>query len=217
MLTPDIFAARSAVLQGVLEPFPSSYPKDYQRIDQKTEFVVRNLSLFDGCRVVDLGSNFGMFSLLLASHAECVWGIERSKEFVDISSAVQNYFTGEGFSLANVSFLNASSPEIAKVNYNAILATLVLYHLSDEEVDCLIEDAKSKCERIMLQARPGRAIMWNSGRLPDYTSRNTRFNGLYDVADNIRFLHALGFQKITVETNPVLLGEEVFPVIFAVK
>jgi hypothetical protein len=200
-------------VQKLLSDSKSSYPSNYQRVDEKTFPVIRELSGFQGMNVVDVGSNFGMFTLLLSGFAERVKGLERSEALYSDSLKVQDFFGSKGFDFPNVSFVNKTASWIPHLEYDALLLTLVLYHLNNDEVDQLVEDARHKAERVVIQCRPGRQIRFERGALPDYVSRTDRFDGLYDLAGNIRFLKEIGLTKIRVEVSPVLFGGEVFPVI----
>lgn len=212
-----VFAENFSELQAHVSHMESSYPLDYQRVDNKTEPVIKVMDHLAGGNVVDIGSNFGMFSLLLGPITTSVIGLERSPEIHNISNSIKEFFTVGGYDLENVSFLNKSLKGICELDYDSLLMTLVLYHLSNDEVDLLVEDAAKKCDRVLIQCRPGRGTQFHSGKLTDHVSRNDRFNGLYDIAGNIMFLKEIGMKKIEVTVSTDLFGTEVFPVIAGKK
>lgn len=202
-------------LQLNLLGMESSYPLDYQRIDDKTRPVIEELNHLNDSKLVDIGSNFGMFSILASAFAKNVVGLERSTQIHAVSEASKKFFETKGFDLTNINFINKAVSAIVETEYNALLMTLVLYHLDDKEVDLLIQDAQKKCERAIIQCRPGRGVKFHSGKLTDHISRNNRFDGLYDIAGNIKFLESIGLKKIRVSVSSKLFDNEVFPVLIA--
>jgi SAM-dependent methyltransferase len=214
-LDKDAFSFYYSELQEHIKGLKSSYPSDYQRVDIKTLPVISCLSYLANSKVIDIGSNFGMFSLLMSSIASEVLGLERSSDIYAISNEVKAFFSTKGFALDNVRFINKSLKEIQNHTYDSLLMTLVLYHLDNDEIDLLVEDAKRKCDRAIIQCRPGRGVEYHKGKLTDHVSRNDRFDGLYDIAGNIRFLKAIGMKRIKVTVSEELFGTEVFPVLIA--
>ncbi len=214
-LDGEAFSALYPALQAHIQGMESSYPLDYQRVDEKTRPVIAELGHLRGGKVADIGSNFGMFSLLTSRYAREVIGFERSSPIYAVSQASKNFFETKGYDLSNVRFVNGAVKAVVDVDYDSLLLTLVLYHLNNQEVDMLIEDARKKCERAVIQCRPGRGVEFHRGALTDHVSRNDRFDGLYDIAGNIRFLNDIGLKKIRVSVSPKLFGREVFPVLIA--
>lgn len=211
----DVFKSSYPELQRHIASMNSSYPLDYQRIDQKTEPVIDVLSHFAGSRVLELGSNFGMYSLLMSPLAEKVTALEIDPENVSISNTVRVFFESMGYKFENLMFHLQSAGRIVDHDYDALLLTLVLYHLNDNEIDILIEDAKKKAEKIIIQCRPARIIKVSQGTLKSHVSKTSRFNGLCDIASNIKFLQEVGMKKISVVVSEKMLGNEVFPVLIA--
>lgn len=215
ILDGDAFSALYPEWKSHIQGMESSYPLDYQRVDVKTQPVIAELAHFSGAKVADIGSNFGMFSLLASPFARDVTGLERSSPIHAVSEASKAFFETKGYDLSNVSFVNKAVKAIVDIDYDALLMTLVLYHLNDQEVDILMEDARKKCERAIIQCRPGRGVEFHRGALTDHISRNDRYDGLYDIAGNIRFLNEIGLKNIRVSVSPELFGREVFPVLIA--
>lgn len=201
--------------QAFISKMKSSYPLDYQRVDNKTLPVINELLHFSGCKVLDLGCNFGMYSLLASQFSEEVIGLERSGDIFAIANESKKYFEQNGFDISNVRFVHGDVRCIKEIKYNALMMTLVLYHLDNHEVDLLVEDAKSKCDKAIIQCRPGRGVEFHRGALTDHISRNDRFDGLYDIAGCIRLLKEIGLTNIKITVSPELFGREVFPVITA--
>lgn len=205
----DHFATLTASLSGAF----AGYPKDYQRVDQKTRPVIDQLGAFSGRHVVEIGSNFGMYSLLMSGIAKSVTALEPNEPIHRTSLHWKAFFEDKGFDFSNVDFVNQGVAHAVEVDYDALLMTLVLYHLTNEEIDRLIEDAKTKCEVAIVQCRPGRGLARDRGSFGGYLSQTDRFDGLYDIAGNIRFLRALGMKDISVSVSSELHWNEVFPVL----
>ncbi len=209
-LAPDILEATAHL--------PASYPRDYQRVDLKTQQVIQNYGFFEGRDVLDLGSNVGMHSFLLARHCRSVQGLEISGYSGHISDSTKRFLSSRGFFVDNVSFIIGAAKDLPSISYDALLACLVLYHLSNDEIDVLLNELKTKVSRIVIQARPARAERVREGTLNDnVAARNERYHGLYGIADNIQFLSAAGFKNIRVECNAELFDGECFPVILGDK
>jgi hypothetical protein len=203
------FAALTASLSGSF----AGYPKDYQRVDQKTRPVIEQLGAFSGRHVVEIGSNFGMYSLLMSGIARHVTALEPNGSIHRTSLHWKAFFEDRGFAFPNVDFVNEGAMHATGVDYDALLMTLVLYHLNNDEIDRLIEDARGKCEVAIVQCRPGRGLARDRGSFGGYLSQTDRFDGLYDIAGNIRFLHALGLKNVSVSVSSELHWNEVFPVL----
>lgn len=213
-LTADLFKENFGDLMISLEDLGGQgYPLDYQRIDQKTEPVIEKLSHLAGCKVLEIGSNFGMYSLLMSSIAAEVIGLEIDRRNLTVSQRIRLFFETKGYQFDNVDIREASAIAAQSIDYNGVLLTLVLYHLDDQEIDALIEDFKIKCNKMVIQCRPGRFFASKRGSFTGHVSRTTRFDGLYDIAGNIQFMETIGLKNIRVTVNAHMLGQEVFPVI----
>lgn len=191
----------------------SGYPKNYQRVDQKSMPVIEALGNFSGRRVLEIGSNFGMYSLLMSGVAAHVTALEPDEKIFHGATQWREFFEKKGYNFANVRYVNQGVTCLADVDYDALLMTLVLYHLNNDEIDKLVEDARSKCQVAIVQCRPGRAIARERGSFGGYLSKNDRFDGLCDIAGNVRFLRALGMRNVAVTVSAEMLGDEVFPVL----
>ena len=210
----EFFAANFENLNNSLaENKFSGYPKDYQRIDQKTIPVIERLEIFRGLNVLEVGSNYGMYSLLMSEIAYKVFALEIDKSIYEVGLKWRQFFENLGCSFYNLEQINDEATRAKQINYDALLLTLVLYHLNDAEIDLLIEDAKAKCEKIVIQCRPARNLAAQRGAFTGHISKTTRFDGLFDIAGNIKFLEAVGMKRISVTVSEKMLGSEVFPVL----
>jgi len=195
----------------------SGYPMDYQRVDQKTIPVIERLNVFQGKTVLEMGSNFGMYSLLMSSIANKVHAVEIDQHLHGVSLRWKDFFSDGDNSFSNVHFYNEGAMQIGKYDFDALLLTLVLYHLNNEEIDFLIDEARSKCDTILIQCRPARILAKEKGAFRGHVSKNTRFDGLCDIAANVRFLREVGMKDISIYVSENLLGEEAFPVLIGKK
>jgi hypothetical protein len=209
----DVFSDKFRLLQRVAQSNSSGYPADYQRVDQKTLPVINQLPVLSGCDVLEVGSNYGMYSLLMSPIANLVYALEPDKAIHSVSLSWRHFFESDGYTFENVQFLNKGVSHAPDVSYNALLLTLVLYHLTNDEIDILLDDARTKAERIVIQCRPARMLARQKGSFSGYVSKNSRFDGLFDIAGNIRFLKEIGMRSVSVSVSEQLLGDEVFPVI----
>ncbi|MEM1051359.1 MAG: hypothetical protein AAGI28_04615 [Pseudomonadota bacterium] len=211
----DFFARNFHELQEHIASMSSGYPLNYQRIDQKTEPVVDALPHFNGSKVLEIGSNFGMYSLLMSPIARQVTALELDRENIEISLKFRRFFENKGCQFGNVDFHQETAKSVVDYDYDALLLTLVLYHLDDDEISILLNDAKQKASKIIIQCRPARIIKVKDGSLKSHISKTSRYNGLCDIASNIRFLQDIGMTKIKVVVSEKMLGNEVFPVLIA--
>jgi len=195
----------------------TGYPLDYQRVDQKTVPVIDRLDVFQNKTVLEIGSNFGMYSLLMSSIAKEVHAVEIDKHLYSVSLRWRDFFADADNSFSNVHFHNEGAMATGKYDYNALLLTLVLYHLNNDEIDYLIEQARAKCDTVLIQCRPARILAKEKGAFRGHVSKNTRFDGLCDIAANVRFLREIGMKDISIYVSENLLGEEAFPVLIGKK
>ena len=209
----DFAASFDSLKASLSEDDFGGYPKDYQRIDQKTLPVIDALEIFRDSRVLEIGSNFGMYSLLMSEYAEKVFALEIDDNIFEVGLKWRKFFEERGLSFDNLEQIRGAAREAVRIDYNALLLTLVLYHLKDDEIDLLVKDAKQKCEKIIVQCRPGRAAALQRGSFKGHVSKNQRFDGLYDIAGNIKFLEAIGMKTISITVSEKMLGSEVFPVL----
>ena len=111
-----VFNVHYSDLQSHIGKMETPYPIDYQRIDQKTEPVIERLSHFTNAKVVDVGSNFGMYSLLLAPLAKSVVGVELDSQNFKIANAVKDYFVSKGCEFSNLEFVNGADRKSTRLN-----------------------------------------------------------------------------------------------------
>jgi SAM-dependent methyltransferase len=204
-------------VQDHIKDIPASYPRDYQRVDEKSAHVIGSLEFFAGMTVLDLGSNTGMYSLLAARHCRKVIGLEKSDLSVNISRQIHELFTKMNYFVSNVSFVCGTVKDLPTLEFDAVLACLVLYHLKDEEIDQLQNILRAKVRRMIVQTRPGRGELAYSGTLPDIATYNNRYHGMYSTAQVMSFLYDSGFTRLEVKTPARLYDGEIFPVITAEK
>ena len=111
-----------------------------------------------------------MYSLLMSSIAQSVVALEVDSAIYANSLYWKNFFESKGYAFSNVEIINKDVSHCVSVNYDALLLTLVLYHLTDEEIDLLMDDAKHQCDRIIIQCRPTRILAKEKGSLVGHVS-----------------------------------------------
>ncbi|WP_298334890.1 hypothetical protein [uncultured Erythrobacter sp.] len=211
----DFFTKNFNELQSHISSMSSGYPLNYQRVDQKTEPVIDALPHFRGSKVLEVGSNFGMYSLLMSPIAKRVTALELDQDNIEISHKFRRFFEGKGCKFENLQFYQQTARSVVDHDYDALLLTLVLYHLNNDEISILLKDAKEKASKIIIQCRPARMIKVNDGSLKSHVSKTNLYNGLCDIASNIQFLENIGMTRIKIVVNENMLGNEVFPVLIS--
>jgi hypothetical protein len=202
----------------IVEGKGSSYPANYQDVSGKTEILVSALNIFADSKLLDVGSNFGLFSLLSAKYCRTVTGLEREEKIFEASGAVKEFLAKVGYRVGNVEFYKGTvSQGLSAYDFDSMLLSLVLYHMNDSEIGIIGDALRNRCERVVIQARPGRKQKFQSGSLTDFVSNTTLYNGLISASDNVNFLRDCGFSDIKIINLPHLYDGEDFPLIVGAK
>jgi 2-polyprenyl-3-methyl-5-hydroxy-6-metoxy-1,4-benzoquinol methylase len=219
---PAITAVQSAdevfeKLYPQLEAGWGADPDMYQGDNVRARNVIDHLQFLEGCRVLDIGCNFGLYSLLLAPLAASVHGIDISTKCISKADAAKQHFRTHVYDTSNVTFEKAGMYNIdhATAEYDAVLACNVLYHLSDSEIGTLKTILES-CRKVFFQMRPRRKMAFEKNKETfHYISRNSVCGGMYTVGHAIDFLQPLGFRDFTICGEENYWCDEPFPVILA--
>ena len=212
-------AARKVMpeLHRLWSEVPDAYPNDYQQITPKSAALIAALPLLADSHVMDIGSNAGLYSLLAARHAASVIGVDPSEPLVRRAEAARNYFEDNAYSVHNARFQCANFADVildAKVD--AVIASLVLYHLGDENISVLKDYLATQCSKVLIQCRPERMEAFK--RHPEWgkVSTTTVYNGLYKIEDCLELLRDCGFSSALVMQMDAYYYEH-FPVLYAEK
>jgi len=158
----------------------------YQKINARFKNALSAINSLDfdaSLNLMDIGCNNGILSVASSQKFGTVTGVEFKKGYYRNALTTKAFFSRKGFDLNGVSFENntvgsylSSNPDN---NINAILACQVLYHLSDEDIDELL-NILDNVELFVCSARK------------DKNKNNNRFD-LFSVKGLTSFLTDNGF------------------------
>jgi cyclopropane fatty-acyl-phospholipid synthase-like methyltransferase len=189
----------------------------YQFENPRSRNVIDNLDYLADCRVLDVGCNSGIYSLLLAANAAHVHGIDVNAKYLEAAEAAKQYFREHVYSVDNVSFERTTLSQLRarETNFDAILACNVLYHLTDEEID-VMRDLLKGCRRVLFQMRPRRQLAYERNKESFYyVSRNSVCGGMFTIGHAVEFLESEGFRNFQIKGEENYWLDEVFPVVMA--
>jgi SAM-dependent methyltransferase len=194
-------------------------PDLYQFDNIRARTVAEHLDFLSGCRVLDVGCNSGIYSLMLGSIAPYVHGIDINEPFIRLAQIAKNHFQRNVHDMSHVTFEQTGFYNFkpAKHAFDAVLACNVLYHLGDEEIK-ILEQILKGCRKAMFQMRPRRQMAYEKAKEKFfYVSRNSVCGGLYTVGHAVDFLQGLGFNHFQIrgEENYWEAIDEPFPVVLA--
>jgi 2-polyprenyl-3-methyl-5-hydroxy-6-metoxy-1,4-benzoquinol methylase len=178
--------------------------------------VIRVLPELRNTKMIDLGCNFGLYSLLAARFAAQVVGIDINQEFIDIANRSKELLIGVGFAFDNVVFSRRFVSSLRRGEFNSMLLACVLYHLSDKEVAYLQSYISENCTRVVVQCRPDRDKHFSSGKIVEYASANNQYGALYRPEDASEFLRKAGM-SVDIYSSGELFYGETFPVVIGKK
>jgi 2-polyprenyl-3-methyl-5-hydroxy-6-metoxy-1,4-benzoquinol methylase len=184
-------------------------------VNSKSVALIRQLEQLKGLRVLDIGCNSGLYSCLAATTAKSVLGCDVEPVLIERARSAAKYFQPL-IGSDNVEFRQGSFIEVLDHQFDAIVASLVLYHIGDMALDLLGQYLKAHKPMVILQARPERAKAFLAN--PDWqtVSTTTKYNGMYTVESNLEFLRDCGYESASVYgMNSTLFHGEYFPIVVA--
>jgi 2-polyprenyl-3-methyl-5-hydroxy-6-metoxy-1,4-benzoquinol methylase len=134
--------------------------QNWERVSTAVPFFERKLlHHLAGRRVLEIGCNAGIYAWHIAPVAESYVGIELRENFVN-----QAHITARHIQGAPVRFVHASLKDSAhaETGYNAVFASYVLYHVSDEEVKIFEKVIAPRCDVLVVQFRTRKKRSANS-------------------------------------------------------
>lgn len=187
----------------------------YQSVSEIGRNIMGQLHRLKGARVLDIGCNSGLYSLLAARHAEAVIGCDLKEGYIARAEAAKAYFAEHVHPVDNVRFVVSKFNDLLTDEVNAIMAAKVLYHLGDENIEDLKRFLSEGKKKVLIQARPQRAEAFK--RHPEWyqLSVTKAYNGLYAVEDCLNLLRDCNFDSAEVTSMVYSTKGEHFPVIFA--
>src|SRR6266852_6836762 len=135
------------VLMKAFENTPARYDGAMQmltlgRLGRVREEIAARVT-GEGCRVLDVGCGTGSRAVLMARGGARVLGVDTSEPMLDVG---RQRVASEGLA-QRVELKRLSAMEIDKLPraaYDLVVSTLVLSELSDEEVLCVLSDARER-------------------------------------------------------------------------
>lgn len=112
--------------------------------------ILDYIYLLRNTKVVDIGSNAGVFTYNIAKYAQEFMGVESDLHFYDQSLVTSKYIKIPG------KFVNSTVLNFIKTtdfDYNAIFASRILYHLTKDEIDLIREVMLPKCDIVLFISR----------------------------------------------------------------
>jgi len=191
------------------------YYPTYQDVNSKSIALIQQLDRFQGRRLLDIGCNSGLYSCLAGLRAASVLGCDVERVLIERANSAAQYIAPH-LPARNVAFRLGSFTDVLDQDFDAVLASLVLYHVGDEALARLAEFLKARKPLVVLQVRPARAEAFASK--PDWkvVSTTLKYGGMYTVEGNLEFLRDCGYEDATVHgLNSTLYYGEYFPVVVA--
>lgn len=216
-MTPDAFF--STVFPRLRDLWGADAEGVYQFDNPRARTVIENLGLLRGRRILDIGCNSGIYSLLAAKNAEHVCGVDVGENFIRMAQAAKGWFQSHLHDVSHVQFvqspLESLKPE--EHSFDTVIATNVLYHLTDYEIG-IVEKLLASCRHAFFQMRPRRQMAYERNKDSFFfVSRNTRCGGLYTLGHAMEFLQELGFRHFEIRGEENYWGDEPFPIIVATR
>jgi SAM-dependent methyltransferase len=203
-------------LQTLWRGVKDEYPFDYQNLTDKSKTLVQCLPLLADCRVLDIGCNSGFYSILLGQVAHSVTGVDPSAALIHRAKLAHEYFEKNGYSLHHVDFLTDNFANILPVrDFDAVLASLVLYHVGDSNIQVLKQALTTKITKVLIQCRPARDVIFTQKPERGPIATTKLYNGLYKIEDCLTFLRDCGFAHARILHMNVPFYKEYFPIIYA--
>lgn len=211
-LKPDIETLYD-IWRGYSKDF--GYPVDYQGFTSKSKPLLKVLHNFQGRRVVDIGCNSGLYSYLTGCYATGVVGCDVEPVLIRRAEDARPFYERH-IGANDVRFHLGNFVDELKDDVTGIMASLVLYHVGNDNLLALKEFLTRKRPLVILQARPMRAEAFRKNPEWGVVSATTLHNGLYLIEDNLEFLRDCGYDSAEVfGMTESLFHGEYFPVIVA--
>jgi len=141
MITKAMYEALSSGWKGKI------YQK-WKKLKKRMPMIKNNLDFFEGAKVLELGSNAGMYGYLLYPYLSFYTGIEVNKSYFEQS--IQT-LKGKDVILLNNRFKDVV---LSRLDYDLFIASYVLHHLDEEEVEKLNE-VFEHCNKVAIHTRSG--------------------------------------------------------------
>jgi 2-polyprenyl-3-methyl-5-hydroxy-6-metoxy-1,4-benzoquinol methylase len=144
MITKAIYDEIASQWEG--KPY-QNWPRLKQRLPLFEKNILPHLA---GKRVFEIGCNAGIYAWHIAPIAKSYTGIDGSERYIRDAQITAKYIQG-----APVSFIYSMLGDFAfdELSFDAVLASFLLYHLSDEEVEIFEKEIAPRCDVLAVQIR----------------------------------------------------------------
>lgn len=191
------------------------YYPEYQDVNSKSITLINALKEFRGRRMLDIGCNSGLYSCLASSYAHSVVGCDVEPILVRRAERSKAYFQSLGY-CNNVLFKTGSFTDILQSEFDGVLASLVLYHVGDEDLSILAEYLKRHRPLVVLQIRPRRLEAFEKHPEWKIAAATRKYGGMFATESNFEFLRDCGYESIYVRgLQSTSFDGEYFPLIIA--
>lgn len=122
--------------------------------DSRMKSVWQSAACFRGKVVLDIGCSSGLQTALLSTKAKGVIGLEPTKDFY-----LQAVDFIKSCGIRNTKLVHNTLGDFIrlgkhlKLKIDAVFASRILYHLSEQEIQLLINDIFPRCQKVILVSR----------------------------------------------------------------
>ena len=191
------------------------YPVDYQGITAKSKSLIEQLDCFRGKSVLDIGCNSGFYSYITGMYAKSVIGCDVEPVLIQRCEQARPVFN-KIYDTSRVKFIYGNFASQLSGAIDGVMASLVLYHVGNDNLIALRDFLRKNKPVILLQARPMRAEAFRKNPSWGIVAATTLYNGMFLVEDNLDFLRDCGYDSAEVYgLNSTEFYGENFPVILA--
>lgn len=120
----------------------------WKKLKKRMPMIKDNIDFFKGAKILELGSNAGMYGYTIYPYIASYTGIEANKNYFEQSL---HTFKDKGVNLVNSRFKDI---DLSKIDYNLFLASYVLHHLNKEEV-AMLDKVFEHCNKVAIHTRSG--------------------------------------------------------------
>lgn len=212
----SIISEHISKIQSEWNKIEDNYPSNYQDLNEKSKALIKHLHLLQDTNAIDIGCNSGMYTLLAARFCNSIIGTDTNKSMIERACIAKNYFENNIYSAHNTKFHLGNFADCLNSKINSVIASLVLYHIGDENVKILGNFINKNCNKIIIQARPQRDKAFEKNKHWMTVSNTKLYNGLYKIEDCLNFLRDNGFNDAKVLSMNTFY-HEYFPIIYAEK
>lgn len=132
----------------------------YNRLKRRISLLEEHIEFFKGTSVLELGCNAGMYAWHLAPYTIKYTGLEADKHYIE-----QAKCTARSKDL-NCTWMydKLECIEPAYLDYDTFLASYVLHHLNEKEIQ-ILEDMFKVCTKVAIMTRSGDPLQYGHDQI----------------------------------------------------